>query len=68
MNDAHSDDPQFIHIDDQLINLRFVKFFKLVGSTLEVTVPQGEREVTFMLHQGGAEIFERLKRRSLNYT
>lgn len=67
MNDPHQDDPQFIHVDDQLINLRFIKSLRLVGTTLEVTVPQGERETIFMVHDGAA-IFERLKLRSLNYT
>jgi len=59
---------QFIQIDDKMINLRFVKNVELRGTTLEVTVPEGDREITHMLHQEGARVFELLKQNCVNYS
>ena len=67
MPDTNSDFPSFIQIEDQLINLRFVKSLRLSGTTLEVTVPHGDGETTYMLHGVGAQVFDRIKSHSLNH-
>ncbi|MEN3369382.1 MAG: hypothetical protein V7609_1525 [Verrucomicrobiota bacterium] len=58
---------QFIHIDDKLFNLRFVKSVRLSGTTLEVTVPEDRGDAIYMLHTDGVRLFERLKGQCINY-
>jgi len=55
------DSIQFIQIDKLMISLRHVKMLKLVGTTPQVTVSEGDGDVTYMLHHSGAEVFEKLK-------
>ena len=54
--------PQFIQVEDKLINLQFIKCIRLSYGILEVTVPEpGGGEVVHFIREGGTALFERLK-------
>ena len=68
MKTQSNNSEQFIRIGTKMINLRFVKSVELRGTSLEVTTPtdDGEGTVTYLLHNEGAEVFDRLKKNCVN--
>jgi len=58
---------QFIHLQDKMINLRHVKKIALKNSSLEVTVQEGEGEVSYFLHSDAGKVFHNMQRLCINY-